>query len=44
VQATVRGHVDSIRDPRSGRIEVESLGQMVHDTVAGCGAQVIVRN
>lgn len=43
VQATVRGHVDSIRDPRSGRIEVDSLGEFVHDTVGGCGAQIVVR-
>lgn len=44
VQATVRGHVDSIRDPRSGRIEVDSLGELVHDTVGGCGAQIVVRS
>lgn len=43
VQATVRGHVDSIRDPRSGRIEVESLGEIVNDTVGGCGATIAVR-
>lgn len=43
VHATVRGHVDSIRDPRSGRIEVDSVGQIVHDTVDGCGAQIVVR-
>lgn len=42
VQATVRGHVDSIRDPRSGRIEVGSVGEIVHDTVAGCGAEIVV--
>lgn len=40
VQATVRGHVDSIRDPRSGRIEVGGVGEVVHDTVAGCGATI----
>lgn len=43
VNATVRGHVDSIRDPRAGRIEVDSLGELVHDTVGGCGAQIVVR-
>ncbi|MBR3317826.1 MAG: DUF3737 family protein [Atopobiaceae bacterium] len=43
VTATVRSHVDSIRDPRSGRIEVESVGELVHDTLAGCGAQIVVR-
>ena len=43
VQATIRGHVDSIRDPRSGRIEVDSLGEVVHDTRNGCSADIIVR-
>ena len=42
VEATVRGHVDSIRDPRSGRIVVESVGEVVHDTVYGCGAEIVV--
>lgn len=42
VQATVCGHVDSIRDPRSGRIEVGSVGEIVHDTVAGGSAQIVV--
>ena len=41
VQATVRGHVDSIRDPQSGHIEVGSVGEIVHDTVAGCGATIV---
>lgn len=42
VQATVCGHVDSIREPRSGRIEVGSVGEIVHDTVAGGDAQIVV--
>lgn len=42
VQARVRGHVDSIRDPKSGHIEVESVGEIVHDTLAGCGATIVV--
>ncbi|MDO4806470.1 MAG: DUF3737 family protein [Coriobacteriales bacterium] len=41
VQVTIRGHVDSIRDPRSGRIEAGSVGEVVHDTLAGCGAQIV---
>lgn len=43
VHATVRGRVDSIRDPKSGHIEVDSVGEIVHDTLMGCGAQVVVR-
>lgn len=42
VEATVRGHLDSIRDPRSGHIVVESVGEVVHDTVGGCGAEIVV--
>ena len=42
VVATICGHVDSIRDPKSGRIEVESVGEVVHDTLAGCGAEIVV--
>lgn len=42
VQATICGHVDSIRDPRSGRIEVGSVGDVVHDTLSGCGALIVV--
>ena len=42
VIATVRGHIDSIRDPKAGRIEAESIGELVHDTVAGCGAEIVV--
>lgn len=40
VDATVIGHVDSIRDPRSGRIRVGSVGEIVHDTLDGCGATI----
>ncbi|MDO4807600.1 MAG: DUF3737 family protein [Coriobacteriales bacterium] len=43
VRATVRGRVDSIRDPKSGHIEVDSVGEIVHDTLMGCGAQIVVR-
>ena len=43
VQATVRGHVDSIREPKSGRIVVDSVGEIVHDTVAVGSAQIVVR-
>ena len=42
VQASVIGHVDSIRDPRSGHITVGSVGEIVHDTVFGCGAQITI--
>jgi hypothetical protein len=41
VRATICGHVDSIRDPRSGCIEVGSVGEIVHDTLVGCGARIV---
>ena len=41
VHATIRSHVDSIRDPRSGRIEAQSIGEIVSDTLYGCGAQIL---
>lgn len=42
VEATVLGHVDSIRDPKSGHITVGSVDEIVHDTIFGCGAEITV--
>lgn len=44
VEATIIGHVDSIRDPRAGRIELDSVGEIIHDTLGGCGAEIVVRS
>lgn len=43
VYATILGRVDSIRDPKSGRIKADVVGEIVHDTLAGCGAQIATR-
>lgn len=45
VQADVRGHVDSIKNPRSGNITVDSVGEilMTDDTVMDCVGQVHIR-
>ena len=43
VQADVRGHIDSIRDPRSGLIVADSVGELVHDTQRPFGAQLVIR-
>ena len=45
VEATVNGHVDSIKNPRSGSITVDSVGQilMTDDVVMECTGKVIVR-
>ncbi len=44
VQADVRGHVVSIKNPRSGRITVDSVGEIIReDPVMECTGQVIIR-
>lgn len=45
VEATIRGHVDSVKNPRRGTITLDSVGEviMTDDTVMDCTGQVIVR-
>lgn len=44
VQAAIEGHVDSIKNPRSGEITVDSVGEIVlGDAVMECTGTVIVR-
>ena len=45
VEATVSGHVDSIKNPKSGTITVDSVGEilMTDDVVMECTGKVIVR-
>lgn len=44
VEATVTGHVDSIKNPRSGSITVDSVGEVImEDAVMECTGEVIVR-
>ena len=45
VVAEIRGYVDSIKNPRSGSITVDSVGEvlMTDDTVMDCNGKVIVR-
>ena len=45
VTATVRGHVDSIKSPAAGRIEVDSVGEIVYERapVDGQGCEITVR-
>ena len=45
VEATVKGHVDSIKSPASGRIEVDSVGEIVYERAPtdGHGCEIIVR-
>ncbi len=45
VFATVDGHVDSIKNPRSGEIIVESVGDIImEDAVMECTGKVIVKD
>ncbi|MBQ9315400.1 MAG: DUF3737 family protein [Atopobiaceae bacterium] len=44
VNATISGHVDSIKNPRSGMIFVDSVGEVVRDgSVYDCTGEVLVR-
>lgn len=44
VEATIHGHVDSIKNPRSGVITVDSVGQIIReDPVMPCTGQIILR-
>ena len=44
VNATITGHVDSIKNPRSGMIFVDSVGEVVRDgSVYDCTGEVLVR-
>ena len=44
VNATVKGHVDSIKSPASGSIEVDSVGEIVYERapVDGHGCEILV--
>jgi len=44
VEATVRGHVDSIKNPKSGEIVVDSVGEVIlGDAVMECTGKVVLR-
>ena len=44
VEATIQGHVDSVKNPRSGTIELDSVGEVIlEDPVMECTGVVIVR-
>ena len=44
VQATVLGHIDSVKNPRSGCITADSVGEVIMgDTVMECTGQVHIR-
>lgn len=45
VHADIIGHIDSVKNPRSGHIIADSIGQVITgDTVMPCSGQVIIRH
>lgn len=45
VNATVKGYVDSIKSPASGKIEVDSVGEIVYERapVDGHGCEIVIK-
>ena len=44
VDATILGHVDSIKNPRSGCITVDSVGEVImEDAIMECTGKVVIR-
>lgn len=44
VEATVRGHIMSVKNPKSGKIEAESVGELIYgDAVTECSGKVIIK-
>ena len=44
VDATIDGHIDSVKNPRSGKIAANSIGEIIsEDSVIDCGAEILVR-
>ncbi|MBR3095714.1 MAG: DUF3737 family protein [Clostridia bacterium] len=44
VSATVRGHIDSVKNPKSGVITADSVGEIIReDAVMPCSGQVVER-
>ena len=45
VEADVRGHIDSVKNPRSGVITCDSVGEIIRDNpVMECVGEVVCRN
>lgn len=44
VEATVSGHIDSIKNPRSGKIICDSVGDIIRENpVMECTGEVVIR-
>ena len=44
INATIDGHIDSVKNPKSGKIVADSVGKIIsEDSVVDCGAEILVR-
>ena len=44
VEATVRGHIDSVKNPKSGTVRADSVGEIIYgDAVTECGGLVFIK-
>lgn len=44
VEADVKGHIDSVKNPRSGRITADSIGEVIReDPVMECTGETVIR-
>ena len=44
INATISGHIDSIENPKSGKITADSIGEIIHgNTATDCNAQIEIR-
>ncbi len=44
VEADIQGHVDSIKNPKSGKIIVDSVGKIIQeDAVMECNGEIVIR-
>ena len=40
----MRGHIDSVKNPKSGRIVADSIGEIIYgDAVTECNGKVFIR-
>ena len=45
VEADIKGNVDSIKNPKSGTITVDSVGEIINkDSIMEANGKVIIRN
>ena len=43
-EAEIRGHIDSVKNPRAGRITADSFGDIIlADSVMECSAEIVTR-